>query len=195
MAGDKVVDKVVYLNIMVAEPPDPSLKAKDGEAIPNLLNFQVLDGLSSAGVTQLVTTPGKASEAVVGIANALPEKLSDLGIKAECKEMFKSGSFLVVKTTILDVEEAKIKPPAGASFLCCAAKPQNPNGGELLDLIIDMLPQKLPDKLRSLVEAGMTVEVVANSEGDQKIYFENAKQQFGGGMFRNCAAPATCCIS
>ena len=45
--------------------------------------------------------------------------------------------------------------------------------------------RRLPDKLK---EQGLTVEVIANSEGDQKIYFENAQKQFGGGLLRRAHA-------
>ena len=170
-----------YLNVFVLNKKEV-IKSKVQEKFGK---FKILGRLAGGLAGNLVTDDAFVDKLCAQLSNIIPERLKEqIGVDAEVGVVYKIRSYFVI---VVDVHHADaraiIKRKGGEQKLEIFDRIMNFAGiGEILekplsdqfvavvgDRLIDELPEKMTQRLKEA--AGVEVEVVARSEGDQSNYF------------------------
>lgn len=189
----------MYLNIFVAQKTpemDAIIQEKIDETVPNPLGFGLLRKAAGKVALKKVTTDLIASKMAAKIPAILPEKMSQMGIKATAEEVYRKGSFVVLRIAIVECDiHQLLSEKAGEekavnvdrvlecvkSLFRCLGKEDvfvNSVQGTMASKIVQGLCQKLPVALpEAMAEKGLIVDVVAKSEADEAAFFFEALRQ------------------
>ena len=98
----------LYLNIMVLSTPDDMIQEKIDEKVPSPFGFKGLRGLAKTVISKRITEDVIAGKLAEKMPEALPDKMKEMGIEAECAQVFRRGAFVVVCISILHADVSKI---------------------------------------------------------------------------------------
>lgn len=192
------VENVVYLNMLAADWFGADIK--DGEAASegaeNVLEFQNVQGLSSAAVNKRIMGDQTTDNVAKRLKDELvPNGLRELGIEAECDEVCRKGGFVVIQATLKDVDKVKTRiiSSPGLFFACCTAPMDD---SRIDEPVILKLCELLPRRLAPLLTQGnVEVEVLAKSQKDQVPYMDGATRELGLSGPRLGCAGMGCTVS
>eukprot|EP00971_Amphidinium_carterae_P093653 1853240-Amphidinium_carterae.1 len=191
----------LYLNILVLSgPSQEAIKEKISEKVNARVTNSVLRNMATKTASKVASV--KVTESVVAemmaqnIPKMMPEKMSEMGLACEVEEVFRKGSFLVLRVSVqhVDIVKAISKNVSlekgeklGVGLKCLRAIARCLGYGEIFEqrlrstvnhkvaaMLCEKMPEKLPEKFS---EKGVQVEVEAKLESDQAAYFFDAITQ------------------
>merc|ERR1712136_715899 len=163
---------------MIAEKVD--------EKVPAPFGFQLFRGVAKTAISHKITESVIASK----LAEKMPAKMKDMGIEAECEEVFRRGAFVVVKVTIVHADLVQILSQAKGeemgqksdkvmsclkSLARCLGKEEKCDSSmdaaltkTIATKMCEKLEQTLPEKMS---ENGLQVNAKVLPESEEAKYF------------------------
>lgn len=191
-ANQQQISPTMYLNIFVmSKGPEfrSTIEGKVAERVSNPL----VQRIASKVVSKVIHVDIIAAKMAEKIPAMLPEKMATIGIEAEAEEVYRKGSFVVVRITVHHVDPEQllsVKQGAGTGakvgrclsclrccFECCGnegmvdRQVNNTMRHKIVTTLCTQLPQKLP---QIMAEKGLIVDVVCMPEAEEAAFFFDA---------------------
>lgn len=186
-----------FLNMIVhSKTPEfeESVKEQMKAKAPSVFGQGVLPGLAARAVVKLITTDKLAETLAKRMSMVLPLNMRGMGIEAEAEEVYRKGSFVIVRVCIKHVDFKVIAEAKGAvraakniekgmNCISCFSGLSRICGGtgaefeakvnetickKVMEKMTKTLPIELPKKMG---EKGLQIAVAAKNEFEEASYF------------------------
>lgn len=185
---------VIFLNmVLLSKTPEleNTIKEQMKEKVPNPFGRGILQGLAARAAAKFATPDRLAEKMAAKVPQEIPATMEAMGIIADAEEVYRKGSFLVVRLSIEHVDMVKLLQVkagarasravgggmgcmAGLSRLCCGtpagfhAKVDEAVCRKVMEKLKGVLPTEMPRKLDG---KGIRIHMEAKRESEEAPYF------------------------
>eukprot|EP00931_Biecheleriopsis_adriatica_P117262 TRINITY_DN92799_c0_g1_i1.p1 TRINITY_DN92799_c0_g1~~TRINITY_DN92799_c0_g1_i1.p1 ORF type:complete len:195 (-),score=45.83 TRINITY_DN92799_c0_g1_i1:98-682(-) len=183
-------ENVLFLNILVVQKGYEAIKKSVSQSIPNALGFDAVHNVAGEVVARMVSENGLAASLAAKLPEVLPLKMAELGVHVAVETHFRKGSFLALKVTVLsaDLDHLNAQRFLTVSDIFQSCTGCNSVEADVTSKLIDILPEKLPEKM---AEEGVVVEIIAMREEDEADYLAVVNQILNTKATREYCTPAS----
>eukprot|EP00930_Biecheleria_cincta_P005363 TRINITY_DN106289_c0_g1_i1.p1 TRINITY_DN106289_c0_g1~~TRINITY_DN106289_c0_g1_i1.p1 ORF type:complete len:190 (+),score=46.47 TRINITY_DN106289_c0_g1_i1:74-643(+) len=188
------MNNVLFLNFLVMGTEPQNMRKSVQQSLQNPLGFSALNQVAVEVAARMISEDGLAATLAEQLPEVLRTKLLEMGCEVQVTQFLQKGSFLALKVTVLhaNMEDLNRHVTMFDILTACAACNASVEA-DVTAKLIELLPQKLPEKIR---EEGLIVEVVAKSEAEEPGYLQTVKTMFDRPTREYCtpASISSCCL-
>lgn len=185
-------DRVFYLNMLVLSTPDALVRENVAQKVPHVLGFQRLAGELAV---RMLSEDKIASKIAENIPAQVPQKMAEMGLQVQCREVYRKGAFLVLWFKVIHADLSKMmevkaqEDPKAARVNCMVGSVRGvldtcgfadtfdrKVDAKVTEVLAEKMPQLLPAKMH---EKGIILDCVGKTEEEEYAYLDAALRELG----------------
>lgn len=188
---------IFFLNALFLQKDTEFPKEESHNAVQNSLGFNSVRGISPESLAKLLTENVAATKLAMKSPHTIQQKFQEMGVQAEIENIYRKGSFVALKVTVVLVDAKLFLEHRMGSFsqVCglftsCMKPEETGKPEQMLPALMQLSSDSLPQQL---AEDGCHVEVIAKTTEEQSDFIRSVAESLGSSQDRSCSPPNNLC--